>query len=101
MMDMKRTILITLALLSLAGCGNKDDWTAFVFPDQSNIPHAGDVEPFIYGKYPTFEACQTAAIDAVRASDAQTGMTGDYECGFKCSHRDNMGGLLVCKEDRK
>lgn len=98
---MRWMIIATIAALSLVGCAKKDDWTAFVYPDQQNIPNAGDVESFIHGRYPSFEACQTAAIDAVRASDARTGMTGDYECGFKCTHRDNMGGLLVCKEDRK
>lgn len=47
--------LAVVAALSLTGCAKKDDWTAFVFPDQQNIPNAGDVESYIHGKYPALE----------------------------------------------
>ncbi|MFT4251337.1 MAG: hypothetical protein QM608_02495 [Caulobacter sp.] len=93
--------LVLAALLGLSCCSQKSDWTAFVYPDREKIPSAFDVEGFSRGKYPTFKECQSAAIEALRLSYAQTGVIGDYECGYKCTHRSNLGGLLVCKKDAK
>lgn len=97
-----KSVLIALAtLLSLSGCTRNDDWTAFVSPDQSAIPAATDVEAYRQGNYPSLKSCQAAAIEAVRASDISTGLSGDYECGFKCTPRAELGGLLVCKTTEK
>ncbi len=75
------------------GWFKKDEWTAFVYPDASNLDRH-----FIAGKYPSFEDCQQAAIDALRAiPGAATG--GDYECGNRCD--SEKYGMKVCKETRK
>jgi hypothetical protein len=97
-----RYVLILLAIfLGASGCARKDDWTAFVFPDQSAIPAASDVEAYRQGNYPSLKSCQAAAIEAVLASDIKTGLLGNYECGFKCTPRAELGGLLVCKTTEK
>jgi hypothetical protein len=97
----KSILAVTVVLFILTGCSRNDDWTAFVFPDQSAIPNATDVDAYRHGKYPSLKACQAAAVEAVRASDISTGMSGDYECGFKCTPRAELGGLLVCKTTEK
>lgn len=98
---MKRMIVVCAALMALTGCAKKDDWTAFVFPNRDDMPLAPEVEKYIQGKYSSFDECQSAAVAAVRQSDERTGLTGDYDCGFKCTIRPDMGGLLICKTDRK
>jgi hypothetical protein len=98
---MIRFLVAGAMLLALGGCAKKDDWTAFVFPDQNNIPSAADVEGYVQGKYASFAACQAGAIASLRVSNEQAGTVGDYECGFKCTNRPEMGGLLICKKTAK
>lgn len=93
--------------LALAGCAKDPDrWTAFVYPPGKSMA-ADDAEQAIYGRYPTFEACQAAAIGALRQhlrgmSDEGTdelGM-GGYECGVGCRYEPKYS-LYMCKETRK
>ncbi|MDZ4048320.1 MAG: hypothetical protein U1E00_08335 [Pseudoxanthomonas sp.] len=92
--------LLAIAALALSGCSGAN-WTAFVYPDIEDIPNADQVQNFTIGNYRTFEECQVAAIDRMRSNYAATGQQGDYQCGYKCSRRDDFGGLLICKETRK
>ena len=92
--------LLAAAVLVLSGCSGAN-WTAFVYPDIEDIPNADQVQNFTIGNYRTFEECQSAAIDRMRSNYAATGREGDYQCSYKCSHRDDFGGLLTCKETRK
>jgi hypothetical protein len=92
--------LLVVALLSLSGCSGSD-WTAFVYPDIQNIPNADQVRNFTIGSYRTFEECQSAAIGRVRSNFNATGRQGDYQCGYRCSFREDFGGLLICKDTRK
>ena len=111
---MKPIIVGALALLLATGCVRRDNWTAFVFPDQNEIPNAGDVQNFTIGMFSSFQQCQEAAIQRVRFLNAESekvarysddedpvSTSAAYECGFKCTPRKNLGGLLVCKETRK
>jgi len=111
---MKPIIIGLLVLLLSAGCGRQANWTAFVFPDENEIPNAGDVQNYAIGTFGSFQQCQEAAIERVRFMNAESeklaGYSNDedtiiqsasYECGFKCTPRKNLGGLLVCKETRK
>jgi hypothetical protein len=93
--------LLAIGILLLSGCSGSADWTAFVYPDIKNIPNADKVQNYTIGNYRTFEECQTAAIDRVRSNYASSQRQGDYQCGYKCSRRDDFGGLLICKETRK
>ncbi len=97
---MKRIILV-IALTALNGCSRGNDWTAFVYPDIENIPYAGEVQNFTIGNYPSFEECQVAAVERVNHNLSTSGIQGDYQCGYKCTNREELGGLLLCKEDRK
>ena len=111
---MKQIIVGALALLLATGCVRRDNWTAFVFPDEDEIPNAGEVQNYAIGTFGSFQQCQEAAIKRVRFMNAESeklaGYSKDediiiqsasYECGFKCTPRKNLGGLLVCKETRK
>lgn len=95
-----RIVAGTVALLVLAAC-SRQEWTAFVYPDAGDIPRADQVQNFTIGKFQTFEECQAAAIGRVRHIAATTGRQGDFQCGLGCSHREEYGGLLICKEKRK
>jgi hypothetical protein len=92
--------LLLIGLLALYGCSGTY-WTAFVYPDIDNIPNAGDVQNYTIGNYRTFEECQVAAIGRTRSNYALTNLQGDYQCGYKCSHREDIGGMFICKETRK
>jgi hypothetical protein len=92
--------LLLIGLLALCGCSGTD-WTAFVYPDIENIPNAGEVQNYTIGNYSTFEECQVAAIDRTRSNYASTNLQGDYQCGYKCSHREDIGGMFICKETHK
>lgn len=95
-----RSILAVGVTLAISACSDSN-WTAFVYPDIENIPNADQVQNFTIGNYKTFEECQEAAIGRMRSNYATTGKQGDYQCGLNCSHRDELGGLLICKETRK
>jgi hypothetical protein len=97
---MHKLKLIILIFLTVS-CSRNADWTAFVYPDIDEIPNADKVQNFTIGNYRTFEECQIAAIDRVRNNKSSTGKNGDYQCGYKCSIRDDIGGLLICKEIQK
>ena len=94
-------IIAFVTLVSLGGCSSGSDWTAFVYPNIENIPNADQVQNFTIGNYPTFEECQVAAINRVRNNYSTSGRQGDYQCGYKCTVREEYGGLLICKETRK
>lgn len=108
-----RYFLVSAAVALLSGCGPKPEWTAFVFPDASHIPGAMQVQTYTIGTFKTFEQCQEAAISRVRFLNSQAPaptanedgeevvVEADYECGFQCTPRDEYGGMLVCKTDRK
>lgn len=93
--------LLAIGILLLSGCSGSGDWTAFVYPDIENIPNADKVQNYTIGNYRTFEACQAAAIERVRNNYAASQRQGDFQCGYKCSRREDFGGLLICKETRK
>lgn len=92
-------------IVILAGCGvaphMASRWTAFVYPDVDAIPNADQVQNYTIGTFPTFESCQQAAVDRVRFQSAETGRPGAYQCGRECRHKEEYGGLLICKEIRK
>ena len=89
-----------MVLVMLSGCAG-NDWTAFVYPDIEDIPNADEVHNFTIGSYRTFEDCQNAAVSRVRNLQSTTGRVGDYQCGYKCTAREEYGGMLICKETRK
>lgn len=83
-----------IALLLVTGCDSRpDQWDAFVYPADDVIEYEA-----IRG-FKTFELCQVAAIDRLRALRSDEG--GDYECGYKCGQSAKYGGLNICEETRK
>lgn len=94
--------LLLICAIVLCGCnGSNSDWTAFVYPDIENIPGPEEAQNYTIGNYSSFDECQVAAIGRLRMNDAQSGKSGDFMCGYKCSHRENLGGLLICEDKRK
>lgn len=86
--------IAALAFLALAGCDDRpDQWDAFVYTGDDLLTNET-----IRG-FKTFELCQQAAIDRLRAERPDGG--GDYECGYKCGPSPQYGGLNVCEETRK
>lgn len=90
--------LILLACVCLIACSRDDkgpdQWDAFVYPDIDNMDRHEE-----YKGFKTFELCQQAAVDRIRLlTDPQN---ADYECGYRCKPRPDMGGLTICKETRK
>jgi hypothetical protein len=100
---MRHTLaLIFVAVATVAACTSSEpEWSAFVYPDRSAIPPAQDAHRYIVGRFLSFEQCQAAAVAAVNANQQRTGTEGDYQCGHRCSHRENLGGLYVCEKNAK
>lgn len=103
----RRLTATTAILLLLAGCNREPEvWTAFVYPPGRSLA-AEDAQRAIYGRFSTFEDCQSAAFGSLRQhlealTDEQTdelGM-GDYECGVGCRY-ESQYDLYMCKETRK
>lgn len=91
---MKPAIRLLPLLVVLTSCdGRPDQWDAFVYPNATDLT----VNETIRG-FKTFELCQQAAIDRLRASNRAD--QGDYECGYKCEPHGPYGGNL-CAETRK
>jgi hypothetical protein len=93
--------LVILFALTFVGCTQSDQWTAFVFPDIENIPGPEKSEKYIVGSFRSFEECQAAAFEKVRARVSTSQKEGAYVCGLNCSNRRDLGNLLVCEEKRK
>ncbi|RLK56228.1 hypothetical protein BCL79_0611 [Stenotrophomonas rhizophila] len=101
-------LIATIALtLLFSGCKSEPEvWTAFVYPPGQSLA-AEDAHRAIYGRFSTFEDCQSAAIGSLRQhqnalTDEQTdelGM-GEYECGVGCRY-ESQYDLYMCKETRK
>ncbi len=96
-----RLLLAAMVIVLLSGCSGSEDWTAFVYPDIKNIPSADQAQNYTIGDFRSFEECQMAAVARVRSNLAAYQRQGDYQCGYKCTRRKELGGLLVCKETRK
>lgn len=81
--------------LAASGCDDRpDQWDAFVYPDRDDTWVKEEITGF-----KTFELCQQAAIN--RLSQLPDPDQGDYECGYRCAHDPNFGGMKLCKETRK
>lgn len=89
---MRRARLCAIALLAACGDGSSA-WTAFIYPDGSNLQSSIEM-----GGFKTFRQCQEAAIGRLRSLDDPD--QGDYECGYRCEWRPDMG-LNVCKETQQ
>lgn len=92
---MKPIIVGALVLFLFAGCARQGNWTAFVFPDENEIPNGGEVQNYTIGTFGSFQQCQEAAIERVRFMNAESAklarysddedavvLSAAYECGF-------------------
>lgn len=77
----------------LSSCGRPDEWRGWVYPSAGDLTRSIEL-----GTFTNFDACQAAAIGALRSLERDT--TGDYECGLNCRWDERMG-VNVCKETRK
>lgn len=104
---MGRSLVFLLMLPVLAACKKEPEvWTAFVYPPGKSLA-AENAHKAIFGRYSTFEDCQSAAIGSLRQHhesllDEQADALGfgDYECGVGCRY-DSQYDLYMCKETRK
>ena len=83
--------VVAAALASVACDERPAQWDAFIYTGENLLTNET-----IRG-FKTFELCQQAAIDRLRAARADGG--GAYECGYKCGPSEY--GVDVCKETRK
>jgi hypothetical protein len=91
---MKPAIGLLAIFIFLVSCDKRpDQWDAFIYPDATNLT----VNDTIRG-FKTFELCQQAAINRLRASNRAD--KGDYECGYKCEPYGHYG-IYRCAETRK
>ena len=82
-----RTVLM-LSCMFLSGCGGS--WEGFVYPDKEDLStHIG------IGSYSSLDECRVSALASLRQISSPE--RGDYECGYKCSSRSDLGGLKVCE----
>jgi len=104
---MRRHARTLLLLPLLAACHKEPEvWTAFVYPPGESLA-AKDAQKAIFGRYSTFEDCQSAAVGSLRQhheslSDERADELGfgDYECGVGCRY-ESQYDLYMCKETRK
>lgn len=89
-----RWLIALCALPYVAGCDDRpDQWDAFIYTGDNLLTNET-----IRG-FKTFELCQQAAIDRLRAARPDGG--GDYECGYKCAPSERLGGVNVCEKTQK
>lgn len=88
---MNRLALIAV-LMTLTACGERADWRGWVYPNQGDL--TSDVP---LGRFASLEECRATATEALFALKAYE---GDYECGFKCELRPELG-LNVCERTEK
>lgn len=69
-------------------------WTGWIYPDRDQLEVSVQL-----GEFKDFEACQVAAIAALRSLGRAE--EGNFECGRRCRADAQYGGLSVCKETRK
>lgn len=87
----RKAISLGLALLA-AGCGQRADWTGFVYPDAKNLTLSAEI-----GRFDTFEQCRVGATQTLRTFGVLG--VGTYECGRACRH-DDQTNLVVCAVTR-
>lgn len=73
---------------------NEDEnWTAFVYPNSSNLQVYEENAGF-----ETLENCRAAALQRLIELDATN--VGDYECGLNCKADGNLPELKICDKTR-
>lgn len=86
-------LVILCLVLALSGCDERPDtWTAFVYPDATDL-----TESQIMTGITSFEECRSLAIDALRKMNGAS--RGDYECGYRCAY-NTQWETHICKETR-
>lgn len=90
---MRSVMTVAILALALASCGRPDEWRGWVYPSANDLTRSIEL-----GTFTNFEACQEAALRALRTLEATK--VGDYECGLNCRWDDSMG-INICKETRK
>lgn len=91
---MKFLIAAVALVLMFTGCSNSNSsgqevWTAFIFPDKTNIKRSME-----HGQFPTLQACQEGAV--LKLQEINASETGFSECGLNCSFHDGMKAT-VCE----
>ncbi len=81
-----------ILLLSMAGCGQPDQWTGWVYPNAGNLTHSVEI-----GRFDTFEQCRASAVNTLAAYGRTD--SGAFECGRDC-RRLGPTGLNICAETR-
>lgn len=81
-----------LAVMGLAGCGQNDDWTGFVYPDRNALTVSTEI-----GKFRTFDQCRAASLRTLKVFGRSEG--GAFECGRSCS-LSTTTGMSICAETR-
>lgn len=82
---------VFLAVLFLSGCGRKNDWSLFVYPNGD----LGQKSINSINAYGTFSECEKG-FEFNRRSFPNA----KFECGYKCKVQDSELGLYICDETR-
>ena len=87
---MRRSCLAIVLILALTGCDLfKQEWTAYVYPDKSDLRNSTTV-----GTFSSKEEARRAALAALERMHALE--SGDYELGLNCKRSGY--GTNLCKE---
>lgn len=82
-----------VSLLVLAGCGEREEWTGWAYPNANDMTLSVGLSGF-----DTFEQCQQATIDRLRAFPNPDAAA--YACGRGCKWHPELQ-LNMCAEIRK
>ncbi len=92
----KNSIFITVTALLLAGCFTErgpDVWTAWIFPDKSNIKRNMEI-----GQFKSIEECRKASLDKLASLNISN--RGDYKCGLRCGYNEGLK-TIICEKTMK
>ena len=87
------------ALAFLSGCNQAPEWKGWVYPNGSDL-----TRHITIGAFDTLEQCRTSAktlLANFHLNDGEELIAGDYECGFKCTSGDDLGGVNVCEKTER
>ena len=92
-------LLFVVMALSLAGCDKATEWKGWVYPNRNAL-----VADLPIGAFSSLEECRKSArniLDHLNTYVDGEKVQGDYECGFKCKPKEDLGGMNLCEKTER
>jgi len=82
---MRNIFIIFFLTIFLSGCGEKIEWSGFIYPDINNLTKSRYI-----GKFDSIQSCRDGCSIALKLLKE-----GTYECGLNCKEEN---GVSACEK---